>query len=130
MLNRAAKTGESLGQHVSRAIYQPTIEPAQWARLNRIIRLPEFAELAQLARDRFDGKVKDWVKGATHFLAHESVMLKLSGGVRPDPYNPGQYVGNSRKYFSWPKWTGFDAKTGSYRGVVFRDKSHAFLIRD
>lgn len=130
MLNRAAKTGVKLGEHVSRAIYQPTIEPAQWARLNRIIRLPEFAQLTALAEARVKGTVGDWVKGATHFLAHESVMMKLSGGVRPDPYNPGQYVGNSRKYYSWPKWTGFDAKTGSYRGVVFRDKSHAFLTVD
>jgi hypothetical protein len=130
MLNRSAKTGETIGRHVSRAIYQPTIEANQWARLNRITRSPEFTELTQLAQARLNGTVKDWVKGATHFLAHESVMLKLSGGVRPDPYNPGQFVGNSRKYYSWPKWTGFDAKSGSYRGVVFRDKSHAFLIRD
>ena len=127
MINRAQKTGVKLGEHVSRSIYQPTIEPGQWKRLNRLIRLPEFQQLTQLAEARVKGTIGDWVQGATHFLAHEKTMLALSGGVRPDPYNPGQFVGNSRKYFSWPKWTGFDPSTGSYRGVVFRDKSHAFL---
>lgn len=112
MINRAGKSGEDLGAHVSRSIYQPTIEPAQEGRLNRILQSPQFAELTAWADRRVKGEEADPVAGATHFLAPERTMLAL------ESQNPS-------KYRSWRQWTGFDGR--EYRGVTMRDKSHAFL---
>lgn len=117
MINRSAKSGEDLGAHVSRAIYQPTIEPSQQARLDRILKSPYFSELTGWAQQRAAGQIDDPVGGATHFLAPEKTMLALEAR---DP----------RKYRSWRSWTGFDPKTGSYNGVMMRDASHAFLAPD
>lgn len=114
MLNRSAKTGEPLGDHVSRAIYQPTIEPAQQARLDRILASKAFPELTSWADRRQQGLEEDPVQGATHFLAPEKTMLTLEAG-------------NPRKYRSWRQWTGFDPETQSYKGTILRDGSHAFL---
>lgn len=125
MINRAAKSGEDLGAHVSRRIYQPTIEPAQQRRLGRLMASPSFSQLTDWAQRRSQGLEPDPVGGATHFLAHPNVMLRLSGGVRPN--GRGGYVGNSRKYHSWPGWTGFDPRTGTYRNQTTTDRSHAFL---
>lgn len=119
IVNRAQKEGVDIGQHVSGAIYQPTIEPAQQARLARIIATPEFQQLDALAQRRLAGQEADWVQGATHFLAPEKTMLAL------EAQNPA-------KYRNWgpngQNWTGYDPATGSYKGVVMRDASHAFLI--
>jgi hypothetical protein len=112
MINRSSKTGEELGAHVSRSIYQPTIEPAQERRLSRILASPKFEQLRGWAEKRVAGEEADPVGGATHFLASEKTMLALEAR-------------EPRKYRSWRKWTGFDG-TG-YRGVVMRDGSHAFL---
>ncbi|MCC6205313.1 MAG: hypothetical protein IT533_10000 [Hyphomicrobiales bacterium] len=112
MINRATKNGEELGAHVSQKIYQPTIEPAQEARIGQLMRRKEFAELTEWSRRRAAGQEPDPVNGATHFLAPEKTMLALEAG---DP----------RKYRSWRSWTGFDGK--EYRGVKLRDGSHAFL---
>lgn len=114
MLNRAAKTGEPLGDHVSKPIYQPTIEPGQQARLDRILASKEFPELTSWADRRQQGLEEDPVQGATHFLAPEKTMLSLEAG-------------NPRKYHSWRQWTGFDPETQSYKGTILRDGSHAFL---
>lgn len=118
MINRAAKSGEDIGAHVSKPIYQPTIEPAQQARLDRIMRSGEFHDLTSWAERRAAGKEPDPVSGATHFLAPESTMLALE---RKEP----------TKYKNWgprgANWTGYDPATGQYRGVVMRDSSHAFL---
>ncbi|MGD9916324.1 MAG: hypothetical protein AB7S80_19795 [Rhizobiaceae bacterium] len=113
MLNRADQEGVDLGEHVSGKIYQPTIEPAQYARLARLVGTDDFQVLVQLAKDREAGLVGDWVNGATHFLASEKTMLAL------ERQNP-------RKYRSWRSWTSFDPETG-YAGVIMRDGSHAFL---
>lgn len=127
MINRAAKTGERLGSHVSGRIYQPTIEPTQGARLNSIVQSPQFNELTNWTRSRMDGMEVDPVEGNTHFLAPEKTMLALSNGVRMTPQGPR---GNSSKYHSWPSWSGFDMATGQYTNPdgspIFRDKSHAF----
>lgn len=117
MINRAAKNGEDLGAHVSQKIYQPTIEPAQEARIGQLMQRKEFADLTEWSRRRAAGKEADPVNGATHFLAHERTMLAL------EAREPG-------KYRSWRSWTGFDPKTGEYRGVITRDGSHAFLAPD
>ncbi|MFM9850139.1 MAG: hypothetical protein ACKVP3_23655 [Hyphomicrobiaceae bacterium] len=118
MINRADKEGESLGQHVSKKIYQPTIEPAQYARVGKALQSEEVAQLKQLAQERLSGQREDWVSGATHFLAPERTMLSL------EAKEPG-------KYKNWgprgQNWTGYDPATGEYRGVVMRDASHAFL---
>lgn len=118
MINRAARTGEDLGAHVSGAIYQPTIEPAQQARLDRILRSGEFQNLTSWAERRAHGFEPDPVNGATHFLAPEKTMLALEAR-------------EPSKYKNWgprgANWTGYDPKTGEYRGVVMRDSSHAFL---
>lgn len=118
MINRAAKEGVDIGQHVSGAIYQPTIEPAQQARLERILASPQFADLTGWAERRMAGQEADPVQGATHFLAPERTMLAL------ERQNPA-------KYRNWgprgANWTGYDPTTGSYKGVVMRDGSHAFL---
>lgn len=126
MVNRAKMYGTDLGDHVSRSIYQPTIEASQQARLHGILQDKAFPELTGWAERRWGGQEPDPVSGATHFLAHPNVMLKLSGGVRPD--GRGSYVGNSTKYRSWPRWTGYNPETNQYRGQVHTDKSHAFLI--
>lgn len=115
MINRAAKSGEDLGAHVSQSIYQPTIEPAQEKRLSRILMSPKFADMTEWAKRRADGQEADPVNGATHFLASEKTMLALEA---QDP----------RKYKSWRKWTNFDGK--EYKGVITRDGSHAFLAPD
>lgn len=118
MINRADKEGQDLGDHVSRKIYQPTIEPAQYRRLQNIIRLPEFQALEKLAEARDTGKVGDWVDGSTHFLAHEQTME----GLRAE--EPG-------KYKSWVGWSGYNKGQGRYTNPdgskPLRDKSHAFL---
>lgn len=115
MINRAGRSGEDLGAHVSRSIYQPTIEPAQERRLEKLLRTPQFAELKGWAERRMAGQEPDPVQGATHFLAPESTMLALESR-------------EPRKYRSWRQWTGFDGQ--AYRGVITRDKSHAFLAPD
>lgn len=118
MINRADKGGEDLGEHVSKKIYQPTIEPAQYRRLQSIVQAPEFQALTRLAEARDTGQVDDWVDGATHFLAHEPVME----GLREKEPN---------KYKSWVGWTGYDKGGGKYSNPdgspVMRDRSHAFL---
>lgn len=114
MINRAAKGGEDLGAHVSRKIYQPTIEPAQERRIEKLMKSPKFAELTEWAKRRAAGEEADPVNGATHFLASERTMLALEAR-------------EPSKYKSWRQWTNFDAASGSYRGVITRDGSHAFL---
>lgn len=114
MINRAARDGVDIGQHVSGKIYQPTIEPAQFARLSRVVGSPEHQQLMALYDGRVSGKEPDWVQGATHFLAPERAMLALEAG-------------NPSKYRSWRQWTKYDDATGEYAGVTLRDKSHAFL---
>jgi hypothetical protein len=114
MINRADKEGEDLGDHVSRKIYQPTIEPAQYSRLAAIVQMPQFKALTDLAEQRANGQVGDWVGGATHFLAKPQTMLDLEA-KEPD------------KYKSWRKWTGYDDATGRYKNEVMADDSHVFL---
>lgn len=114
MINRAARDGVDIGQHVSGKIYQPTIEPAQFARLSRVVGSPEHQQLMALYDGRVSGKEPDWVQGATHFLAPERTMLALEAG-------------NPSKYRSWRQWTKYDDATGEYAGVTLRDRSHAFL---
>lgn len=114
MINRALKSGEDLGSHVSRSIYQPTIEPAQRARLGQLLSIPEFKALSQWADARLAGQEADPVNGATHFLAHEPVMERLTAR-------------EPNKYRSWKGWTGYSPETREYRDVLLRDKSHAFL---
>lgn len=121
MINRASKSGEDLGRHVSRRIYQPTIEANQQARLDRILASPAYADLTGWAQRRAAGQEDDPVQGATHFLAPESTMLAL------ERRNPS-------KYKNWgprgANWTGYNPETGQYNGVVMRDASHAFLAPD
>lgn len=114
MINRATRGGVDLGEHVSQPIYQPAIEPAQQARLERILGMDAFRDLSGWAERRAQGLEPDPVQGATHFLAPESVMLALEAR-------------EPRKYRSWRSWTGFDPEAGSYRDVIMRDDSHAFL---
>lgn len=118
MINRAAKSGEHLGAHVSNKIYQPTIEPAQERRLNRILKSKHFETLTEWAKRRAQGLESDPVKGATHFLAPGHVMEALE---RKNP----------RKYHNWgprgSNWTGYSYKTKRYKNQTHSDKSHAFL---
>lgn len=118
MINRAAKNGEDLGAHVSQKIYQPTIEQSQESRLESIVKSPQFRDMAAYAQARAAGKEADTVNGATHFLAHEQTMERLTDR------EPG-------KYRSWPGWSGYDRGGGKYTNPdgseVVRDKSHAFL---
>jgi hypothetical protein len=114
MVNRASKDGEDLGAHVSRRIYQPTMEKAQQARLGAVLASPEFKQLTGWVEGRVLGKEADPVGGATHFLASEKTMLALEAR-------------EPRKYRSWRSWSKFDETSGSYQGVITRDGSHAFL---
>lgn len=117
MINRSAKTGVPLGEHVSTRLYQPTFEPAQERRIDRLMATPAFEDLSGWAERRSQGLEEDPVSGATHFLAPEKTMLSLEAG-------------NPQKYKSWRKWTGYDANSGAYKGVTMRDGSHAFLAPD
>ena len=121
MINRSAHEGVDLGEHVSRPIYQPTIEPSQQARLSKIINSGDFSNLTSWAERRSTGQEPDPVSGATHFLAPEKTMLAL------EAQNPA-------KYKNWgprgANWTGYDPSKGEYKGVVMRDNSHAFLAPD
>jgi hypothetical protein len=118
MVNRAGKAGEPLGAHVSRSIYQPTIEPSQRARLPDIVKSPEFGQLTDYTAMRQSGEITDATGGATHFLAKPSVMLGLEAR-------------NPAKYKNWgprgANWTGYDEATGKYSNQTFEDSSHAFL---
>lgn len=117
MINRAQREKQDLGEHVGRAIYQPAIEPTQQARLDRVLKNPEFANLSAWAERRAQGQEDDPVNGATHFLAPEKTMLALEAR-------------EPQKYRSWRQWTNFDPESNAYRGVILRDGSHAFLAPD
>jgi hypothetical protein len=117
IINRSQRTGDPLGEHVSKAIYQPTIEPSQQARLRSILSDPNFSDLSGWAERRLQGAEPDPVSGATHFLAPEKTMLALEAR-------------EPNKYKSWRQWTGFDPNKGEYNGVLLRDGSHAFLSPD
>ncbi len=122
MINRASKDGKDLGESVSSKIYQPVTEPAQYARLKDITESPEFGELADLAGRRLSGEMPDWVNGATHFLAPEPVMERLTkedAGASP--------TGKPQKYVEWPNWSGYAKNGGLYGNVMLRDRSHAYL---
>lgn len=118
IINRSQAEGADLGDQVSQRIYQPTIEDAQFRRLSQVVGSPEHQELVALAQRRLAGEEPDWVQGATHFLAPEETMLALEAR-------------NPSKYKNWgprgANWTGYDPETGSYKGVVMRDRGHAFL---
>lgn len=118
MVNRAAKSGESLGEHTSKPIYQPTIEPAQQQRLSGILKSPEFGSLTTWVKARSAGDEPDPVAGATHFLAKPQVMLSLESR-QPDKYKNWGPRGDN--------WTGYDPKTGQYANQTIEDGSHAFL---
>jgi hypothetical protein len=124
MINRSMAERVPLGDHVGLPIYQPAIEPAQQRRLAAVLASPHFADLARWAERRTAGVEDDPVGGATHFLVHPDVMLRLSGGVQ---WTPQGWRGVNPKYRSWPQWTGYDPATGQYRGAVTRDASHVFL---
>lgn len=127
MINRSQRTRDPLGDHVSKPIYQPTIERSQEERLGRILQHKDFPQLVNWAMRRESGLEQDPVDGATHFLVPEKQMLALSGGVRMTPKG---VRGNSDKYYSWPQWTGYNPETGEYKGVITRDGKHAFLSPD
>lgn len=118
IINRAEAEGQPLEEHVSRRIYQPTIENSQRARLNSIIQSPEFAQLTELAQARTAGAVPDWVNGADHYLAPPKTMLALEA-KEPDKYKDWGPRGSN--------WTGYDPATGQYGPKVFEDGSHHFL---
>lgn len=118
IINRAEAEGQPLEQHVSRSIYQPTIEDSQRARLNSIVQSPEFAQLVELAQARTGGHVPDWVNGADHYLAPPKTMLALEAR-EPDKYKDWGPRGSN--------WTGYDPNTGQYGPKVFEDGSHHFL---
>ena len=128
IINRSERERDPLGDHVSKPIYQPTIEPTQFARLPRILKSPEFLQLADLAQRRALNIEPDWVQGATHFLAPEKQMLALRER-EPDKYHNWGPFPNSRG-IPGRNWTGYDPATGQYKGVLFRDQSHAFLTPD
>lgn len=113
MVNRARSDKADLGVQVGTKIYQPSIEPTQEARLDKIIRSQHFQDLSKKAESYWTGK-EEVPHKATHFLASEQTMLALE---RNDP----------QKYKSWRNWTGFNPQTGEYSNVAFRDKSHAFI---
>lgn len=116
MINRSRADKTDLGTSVSSRIYQPTFEPAQEARLERIVRDPQFLVNTVQAQRWAEG-ADQLPHSATHFLAPESTMLAL------EKQDPG-------KYRSWRKWTGYDENGGQYRNVVLRDGSHVFLTPD
>lgn len=125
IVNRAAKSGADIGEHVSKKIYQPTIEDAQFARLSKIIGSPEHKQMIDFVQRRMAGEEPDPVGGATHFLARESTMTALQR-QNPDKYHNWGPFPNSRGR-PGANWTGYDPQTGEYKGVITRDASHAFL---
>ena len=121
MINRAAKSGADIGEHVSGRIYQPTIEPAQERRLSKLINTPAFSDLTSWAERRSRGEEADPVNGATHFLAPEKTMLSLEAS------NPSKYKNWGPRGANWTKYGEDPARPNEYKGVILRDSSHAFL---
>lgn len=118
MVNRSSMAGEPLGAHVSKSIYQPTIEQNQRARLGEILASPQFRQMTDWVEGRRSGRIDDPVGGATHFLAKPQTMLALEAR-------------EPNKYKNWgprgANWTGYNPNTGQYSNQVFEDSSHAFL---
>lgn len=133
--NRAKKLGwdtDSVlnfkGKGAGYGWFQPLDEPRQLARVKSLIQHPHFSRYVSEAEKLVRGEAEDRVGGATHYLSHPRKMVELSGGVYRAP--DGTVRTNSRKYSSWPTWTGYDPDTGQYRNQTFADKSHAFLDPD
>ena len=125
IVNRSEADRMPLEKSVSSDIYQPTIEDRQRKRLSEIVKNPAFNQLTDLAERRVRGDVGDWVGGATHYLTPERTMLDLYQ-KNPDKYHNWGPFQNS-KGVPGRNWTGYNPDTGSYDGVVMRDRSHAFL---
>lgn len=125
MINRAARSKQDLGSHVSQRIYQPSIEPTQQARLSGILKNPAFQQLTGWAERRAQGYEPDPVNGATHFLAPEKTMLALQQ-KNPDKYhNWGPFKNTAGR--PGKNWSRYNPQTGQYENVVTRDESHAFV---
>lgn len=99
--------------------FQPLYEPAQRARAQAYLKLPQFATLSEDAQRRIDGGAEDRVAGATHYLVPEKTMVSLEAR-QPNKYKNWGPSGQN--------WTGYDPSTGSYKGVTHRDNVHAFLV--
>jgi len=121
IINRAQKTGRDLSDQVSSRMYQPTFEDSQEARLNSILKDPNFQKLDQLAQSRMSGQTSDWVGGATHYLAPAKTMVALEA-KEPSKYRDWGPNGSN--------WSGYDPATGDYKSKIFQDSSHAFLAPD
>lgn len=125
---------KTLGQHLETGgrragLYQPLWEHGQYKRLPQILKSKEFAEVLDYGRQVQSGSVADPTGGATRYLAHARTMEKLSGGVHYSKRH-GALRGNSRKYYSWPEWSGYDPETRDYKGKKFEDGSHSFVTPD
>ncbi len=124
IINRASLDKDTLAESVSSKIYQPVIEPYQYKVLARYVGGKEHKELSFEAYKRHTGRIKDRVRGATHYLVHSRVMVALQ---RKQPC----------KYWSWGpfkcngktgvNWTGYNPATKRYKNQVIVDSDHAFL---
>lgn len=128
MVNRSQRLKQNIGDHAGKSWYQPTLEPAQQARMERLLKHKDFPMLVEWAKKREAGQVPDPVNGATHFLVHEKTMKSLRD-KDPDKYHNWGPFPNSRGV-PGKNWTGYDPATNSYRGVITRDGTHAFLAPD
>jgi hypothetical protein len=129
--NRARLLGDDVGKHIETrkgrsgyGWYQPLYEANQYKRLPGILKSKQFSEMLGYVKKVKSGEIPDTVGGATRYLVPPKTMLKLSGGVRRTSKG---LRGNSKKYYSWPGWTGFDPKTKTYANQTKLDGVHAFL---
>lgn len=124
IINRAHKEGQTLPQQVSRKIYQPVIEPAQYAALKKYVGTRQHKKLSQIAYDRATGKTSDQVSGATHYLVHPRIMVALHRKQPCKYWSWGPFKCNGR---AGVNWTGYNIATKKYRNQVMQDDDHTFL---
>lgn len=124
IINRAHKDKQSLPDHVSSRVYQPVIEPAQYAALKKIVGSTHHKRLSKMAYNRVKGIDKDRVKGATHYLVHPRVMIALQKREPCKYWNWGPFKCGSKP---GQNWTGYNAATGRYKNQVLTDQDHTFL---
>lgn len=131
--NRATLLGDPIDKHIETkkgkryGWYQPLYEANQRQRLPGILKSQAFRDMVEYVGGVERGEIPDTTGGATRYLVPPKKMYNLSGGVR---MTKDGWRGNSSKYYSWPKWTGFDPGTMSYKGETKQDGVHAFLIPD
>lgn len=136
IFNRANLRNEAVGKHIETnktkggyGWYQPLYEPNQLKALPGILESQNFQNMVDYVKQVRQGGIDDPTGGATRYLVPGKTMEKLSNGVSYSEKDGG-YRGNSKKYHSWPGWTGYNPKTQEYKNNTLTDGVHSFVVPD